>query len=135
MKVYFIKKPCPTCKTKIGLGLFSDRGKIIRCSSCGELLMDDPKSNYILLFLIVSGVILSMGFRHFFGASALRDIMILVVFSAVFLFFIHFKVVKKDLVIRNKQTDEISYIDQADWEEIVKNATGKDNNFEIIEKL
>ena len=135
MKVYFIKKPCPTCKRKIGLGLFSDRGKIIRCSNCGELLMDDPKSNYVLLLLIVSGIILSMGLRHFFGASALKDIMILVVFSALFLFFIHLKVVKKDLVIRNKQTNEISYIDQADWEEIVKNATGKDNNFEIIEKL
>jgi hypothetical protein len=135
MKFYFIKKPCPTCKTKIGLGLFSDRGKIIRCSSCGELLMDDPKSNYVLLLLIFSGMILSMGFRNFFGASALRDIMILVAFSALFLFFIRLKVVKKDLVIRNRQTNEISYIDQADWDEIVKNATGKDINFEIIEKL
>ena len=135
MKIYFIKKPCPTCKTKIGLGLFSDRGKIIRCPKCGELLMDDPKSNYILLLLIVSGIILSMGLRHFFGASTFRDIMILVVFSALFLFFIHLKVVKKDLVIRNKQTNEISFIDEADWEEIVKNAIGKDNNFEIIEKL
>jgi len=135
MKIYFIKKPCPTCKTKIGLGLFSDRGKIIRCSNCGELLMDDPKSNYVLLLLIVSGMILSMGFRHFFGASALRDIMLLIVFSALFFFFIHLKVVKKDLVIKNKQTLEISYIDQADWHEIVENAKGKDNNFEIIEKL
>ena len=135
MKIYFIKKPCPTCKTKIGLGLFSDRGKIIRCSNCGELLMDDHKSNYVLLLLIFSGMILSMGFRHFFGANALRDIMLLVVFSALFYFFIHLKVVKKDLVIRNKQTLEISYIDQADWHEIVENAKEKDNNFEIIEKL
>jgi len=135
MKIYFIKKPCPTCQTKIGLGLFSDRGKITRCPKCGELLMDDPKSNYILLLLIVSGIILSMGSRHFFGASALRDIMILVVFSAVFLFFIHLKVVKKELVIRNKQTNEISYIDQADWNEILENTKGKENPFEIIEKL
>ena len=80
-------------------------------------------------------MILSMGFRHFFGASALRDIMLLIVFSALFFFFIHLKVVKKDLVIKNKQTLEISYIDQADWHEIVENAKGKDNNFEIIEKL
>jgi hypothetical protein len=135
MKIYFIKKPCPTCKTKIGIGLFSDRGKIIRCPKCGELLMDDPRSNYILLLLIVSGIFLSMGFRHFFGASALRDIMILAVFSAFYLFFIRLKIVKKDLVIRNKQTNEISYIDQADWEDIVKNAAGKENNFEITEKL
>lgn len=135
MKIYFIKKPCPTCKTKIGLGLFSDRGRIIRCSNCGELLMDDPKSNYILLLLIVSGVVLSMGFRHFFGASAFRDIMILVVFFALFMFFIHLKVVKKDMVIRNKQTNEISYIDQADWNEILENTKEKENNFEIIEEL
>ena len=135
MKIYFIKKPCPTCKTKIGLGLFSDRGKIIRCPKCGELLMDDPKSNYVLLLLIFSGIILSMGFRHFFGTSAWRDMMILVVFSAVFWFFIHLKVVKKELVIRNKQTNEISYIDQADWNEILENSKGRENMFEIIEKL
>jgi hypothetical protein len=135
MKIYFIKKPCPTCKTKIGLGLFSDRGKIIRCSKCGELLMDDPKSNYILLLLMVSGVILSMVFRHFFGTSALRDMMLLVVFFTLFLFSIRLKVIKKDLVIRNKQTNEISYIDQADWNEILENTKDRENTFEIIEKL
>ncbi len=135
MKIYFIKKPCPTCQTSIGLGLFSDRGNIIRCPKCGELLMDDPKNNYILLLLIVSGVILSMVFSHVLGTSALRDILILFGISALFLFFIHLKVVKKDLVIKNKQTNEISYIDQVDWEEIVKNANGRDVNFEIIEKL
>ena len=135
MNVYFIRKPCPSCKTKIGIGLFSDRGKIIRCPNCRKLLMDDPKNNYILLLLIVSGIFLSMGLRHIFGVSAFRDIMILLVSIAVFLFFIHLKVVKKDLVIRNKQTKEISYIDQKDWEDIVENAKGKEINFEIIEKL
>lgn len=135
MKIYFIKKPCPACKTKIGLGLFSDRGKIIRCPNCGKLLMDDPKSNYIFLFLLVAGVFLSMGLRHFFGESTWRDILILVLLFVLFLFFIRLKFVKKDLVIKNKQTSEISYIDQVDWEEIVENAKGKEINFEIVEKL
>ena len=76
-----------------------------------------------------------MVFSHVLGTSALRDILILFGISALFLFFIHLKVVKKDLVIKNKQTNEISYIDQVDWEEIVKNANGRDVNFEIIEKL
>lgn len=135
MRIYFIKKSCPTCKTKIGLGLFSDRGKIIRCSNCGELLIDNPKTNYILLLLIVLGLGLSLVFTRFFGPSAWRDILILVMLFALFLFFIQLKVVKKDLVIKNKQTNEISYIDQIDWEEIVENAKGKELNFEIIEKI
>lgn len=135
MRIYFIKKPCPVCKTKIGLGLFSDRGKIIRCPQCRELLMDNPGSNYTLLILIVTGVVLSMGLRHFFGASAIRDILILVLFFAVFLYSVNLKVVKKDLVVKNKLTNEISYMDLADWEEIVANTKGKENNFEIIEKL
>ncbi len=135
MRIYFIKKPCPTCKTKIGLGLFSDRGKILRCSNCKDLLIDNPKTNYILLLLIGVGMSLSLAFTHFFGASVWRDILILVAFCALFLCFIQLKVVKKDLVIKNKQTNEISYIDQSDWEEIVENAKGKELNFEIIEKL
>jgi hypothetical protein len=97
--------------------------------------MDNPGSNYTLLILIVTGVVLSMGLRHFFGASAIRDILILVLFFAVFLYSVNLKVVKKDLVVKNKLTNEISYMDLADWEEIVANTKGKENNFEIIEKL
>lgn len=135
MKIYFIKKPCPTCKTKIGIGLFSDRGKIIRCPNCGELVMDNPKTNYLLIAFIIFGVLLSMGLRHFFGESIFRDILILLFFSVAFLFFIHLIVVKKDLVIRNRQTNEISYIDNDDWDEILDNTKEKENPFEIIENL
>jgi hypothetical protein len=38
-------------------------------------------------------------------------------------------------VIRNKKTGETSYIDKIDWNEILNNSTGKENNFEIIEEL
>jgi len=135
MKIYYIKKPCPSCKTKIRIGLFSDRGKIMRCPKCGQLLMDDPKNNYFLVVLLIAGVGLSMVFRHFFGESAWRDIAILAVFSVVFVMLVRFRVVKKELVIRNTQTNELSYIDLTDWEEILKNTKGKENIFEIIERF
>jgi hypothetical protein len=135
MKLYFIKKPCPTCKTKIGIGLFSDRGKIIRCPNCGELVMDNPKTNYLLIALIIFGILLSMGLRHLLGESSWRDILIVVILFAAFVISIRLIVVKRDLVIRNRQTNELSYIDNSDWNDIEENAKGKENNFEIVEKL
>jgi hypothetical protein len=44
-------------------------------------------------------------------------------------------IVKKDLVIKNKATNAISYIDNSDWSEILKNTSGRENSFEIIEEL
>jgi len=44
-------------------------------------------------------------------------------------------VIKKDLIIRNKQTNQISYVDNSDWKEILNNSVNKENNFEIVENL
>lgn len=135
MKIYGIKKPCPYCRSKISIGLFSDRGKIIRCPSCGQLMMDDPKTNYFLILLIFAGIGLSMVLRKFLGESVWRDLAILALFSIAYLLLIRLKKVKKELVIRNKQTNERSFIDHSDWEEILENTTGKENIFEIEERL
>jgi hypothetical protein len=42
------------------------------------------------------------------------------------------KEVKKELVIRNVQTNQISFINQSDWEDILNNSQNHENNFEII---
>jgi len=135
MKLNFRQKLCPTCKTQIGIGLFSSRGKIIRCPKCGELLIEKSVTNLLWGLSLVLVILLLLGSHFFFGDSFLLDLLI---FLAVFIVFVlndSLTIVKKDLVIWNKQTNQISYIDHADWNEILENTKGKENIFEITERL
>jgi hypothetical protein len=47
----------------------------------------------------------------------------------------NFTIIKKDLIIRNKLTREISFANGSDWNEILKNSKGGNINFEIVENL
>lgn len=135
MQLQIIKRPCPTCKTKIGLGLLSVNGEIRRCPKCGELLVDHPGSNLFGFLLFFAGFLLIAGLQYFYGKNFARDAGILVLSAICFERVRKLVVTKKDLVIRNRITHRISYISHADWQEILENTKDRENDFEIIERL
>ena len=128
-------KICPSCSKHLPFDVFSYSGKIFRCPKCGELLADDPKRNWIGFFLIMLGFTSAALVRHFLRTSLISGMLIITFSFVIWLFFKRLMIVKKDLVIKNKETNEISYIDHSDWEEILSNAAGKENPFEITEYL
>ena len=130
MKQNLIKKPCPVCKTPIGMGMFTNRGKITRCPNCGALLIVNPKRIKTELFILMGGLLLWIALNYWLGAGLLWLVSIEIFAWVVSEALINFTTIKKDFVIRNKQTNKISYVNKADWNELTKK-----NNFEIIEEL
>ncbi len=135
MSLKIIHNHCPTCKTKIGLRLWAVNGEILRCPKCEELLIDDPKRNLLGALCFFCGFLLIAILQHLYGANIFRDLAIIAISGFAYGTVRKLAIVKKDLVIRNKQTNEISYIDHTDWNEILENTKGKENMFEILEKL
>ncbi len=135
MKNKLITKPCPTCHTPIGIGLYLSREVIIRCPKCGELLNEDPKRKKIGIFINLLAILLWVIGSYWTGVGRFAGFLILPITVIIALVITRFVVVKKDLVIRNKKTNEISYIDHSDWKEILLNTAEKENGFEIIEEL
>ena len=115
MKQNLIKKPCPVCKTSIGIGLFSNREEIIRCSNCGTLLIENPKRKNMGLFVFFAGILLWIALNYWFKVGWLWFWLILILSLIISVVSINFTTVKKDFVIRNKQTNEISYTNKSDW--------------------
>ncbi len=130
MKQNFIKKPCPVCKTPIGMGLFTNREKITRCPNCGALLIVNPKRIKTQLFILAGGILLWIALSYWLGAGLFWLVLIEIFTWVISEAFINFTTIKKDFVIRNIQTNKISYVNKADWNEIIKK-----DNFEIIEEL
>ncbi len=134
MKLKLTGHKCPTCKTAISLKLFRNREEIIECKQCKSLLVETPKSR------LISSAALVIGFFAAVGISLLID-NILVGFVLLLAFFslaqalIKLSVAKRDLKIRDKITNRVSYIQKSDWEEIVQNAKNGKINYEIIEYL
>jgi len=135
MKLNLFQKPCPTCKAQIGSGLFSIREQIVRCPKCGELLIENPKRKPIGVFISFLGLVLGEGGCYLLDISLFWGLLIFLFFGLISIKIGNLVIIKKDLVIKNKQTNQITYIDQADWAEILKNTLGKQNDFEIIENI
>jgi len=135
MKLNLFQKPCPTCKAQIGSGLFSIREQIVRCPKCGELLIENPKRKPIGIFISILGLVLGLGGCYLLDISLFWGLLIFLIAGLFSLRIGNLMIIKKDLVIKNKQTNQVSYIENSDWSEIVKNTSGKQNDFEIIEKL
>ena len=135
MKINFVTKPCPTCRNPIGIGLYLSREVIIRCPKCGELLNEDPSRKKIGIFINLLGILLWVSGSYWTGIGLFTGFLIIPVTVIIALVITRLDIVKKDLVIRNKNTSEISYIDRSDWNEILSNTSGKENRFEIIEEL
>jgi len=135
MKQNLINKPCPTCKTQIGIGLFSNREEIIRCPKCKELLIENPKRKLLGSIIFFLGIFIGIGSREFIGISSIWGILIFILSIIIMLRISNLIIIKKDLVIKNRATNAISYIDHVDWNEILSNTSGRENSFEIIEEL
>jgi len=134
MKIKLLNKSCPNCKSNIPLNFYRNREEIIQCTNCKTLLVENPKRK------MVSGIVIFIGISLTIWASALRVpfyvvLLILLLFYGIALKIIELIITKKDLIIRNKQTNQMSYIDNSDWKEIVKNSANKEINFEIVENL
>ena len=130
-----IHSHCPTCKTKIGLRLLFVPDEILRCPKCGQLLVDSGKRNLLGILLFFAGFLSIVGLQHYYGQNLIRDLVILVVSVVAYGLVRKLNITKKDFIIRNMDTNRTSYIDQADWNEIVENNKGKEFRFEIIEKF
>ena len=135
MKPNLFQKPCPTCKAQIGTGLFSIREQIVRCPQCGELLTENPKRKVLGAFITFSGFVLGIGGSYFLDFSLLWGLLIFLISGLFSLRIGNLMIIKRDLAIRNMQTNQISYVDMADWSEILKNTSGKQNNFKIVENF
>jgi len=135
MQPNLFQKPCPDCKAQIGTGLFSIREQIVRCPKCGELLTENPKRKPLGAFIAFLGFVLGIGGSYLLDISLLWGLLIFLICGLISIKIGNLIIVKKDMVIRNKITNQLAYIDQADWTEILKNTSGKQNDFEIVETL
>ena len=135
MKQNFFKKHCPTCGTPISIGLFTNRDEIIRCPKCKELLIESSKRKQLGLAIILLGIVIGIGLQYWLRANLGLVFLFLLVAWIISITISKFIKVKKDLVVRNKQTNAISYIDRSDWNDILANSSGKEIHFEIIEEL
>jgi predicted nucleic acid-binding Zn ribbon protein len=135
MELKFIRKPCPNCKTKIATGLFSNREEIVCCPKCGKLLNENPKRKPLGVIIVFSGFLLGMVGCNLLGFNLLWGVLIFMISLLISILISNLIVIKKDLLIRNKRNNQISYIDNEEWAEIMKNTSDKENIFEIVEKL
>jgi hypothetical protein len=135
MNKNIIKKPCPVCKTLVGTTLFSQREEIKRCTQCGALLIENPKRALLGMIIGLAGLILGLCCPELLGISFFWGLSIILGSFFVSGMINNFTIIKKDLIIRNKLTGEISFTNKSDWDEILKNSTGGTINFEIVEEL
>lgn len=81
------------------------------------------------------GIFVGYGSNILIGINSIWGLVIFILSSVVMLRIRTLTIVKKELVIKNKASNVVSYIDKSDWNEIIKNTSGKENSFEIIEEL
>lgn len=134
MNIRLLKKSCPTCKTSISFRFFANREEIIRCPKCSDLLIENPKRKVLGMIIFLAG--LGLGLYLSISISYLIVGLITILISLLISFLLsNLIVIKRDLVIKNIQTNQTSYINNSDWDEILKNYKDKENSFEIIERL
>jgi hypothetical protein len=134
MNFEIFKKSCPSCKSKIDVGFWSIREGIKRCPNCGVLLIENPKGKLISGIVFFVGILLASS-SQWLGIPVFLGLLIIIFSIIVALQIIAFKTVKRDLVIKNKENNQISFVNNSDWIEIVNNSVHKENKFEIIEHL
>jgi len=134
MKINIFNKPCPNCKSNISLHFFRNREEIIQCRNCMTLLQENSTGKLISGAVIFVGGFFATG-SSWIGIPIWVGLLIAILAIYIALRIINFKIIKRDLMIRNKLTNQISYINNSEWEEIVNNNTDTENNFEIVENF
>ena len=97
--------------------------------------MENPKRDRIGMWIVILGMLLSLGIQYQFSTNKLWNILIFTGAMMIWFFIRNLMIVKKDFVIRNIKTNAIDYVDRNEWNEILKNSAGKENSFEITETL
>jgi len=134
MNFNVLKKSCPSCNSEFKMGFSRISEKIIRCSNCGALLIENPKRNLNSMIILFCGIFIASGSK-WLNIPLFYGILIFIVSFFTSMWITKLKVIKKDLVIRNVYTNQISYINRSDWDEILNNSQNLENNFEIVEYL
>lgn len=133
MKLQLTKRACPTCKEPLDLKFFSFQNELVKCPKCRSLLR-----HKILWIGPIVYVVSALGANYIHqknGGFSIWGIFILLIALLIPLFTRKYEVIKRDFKIRNKITNQITYISHTEWQEIVKIANGREPNFEIVEDL
>jgi hypothetical protein len=134
MKINILNKPCPKCQSNISFHFFKNREEIIQCPNCKTLLKENSTGNLISGAVFFVGGFFATGSK-WIGIPIWVGLLIMILAIYIALKIINFRIIKRDLIIRNKQTNQISYVNNSDWKEIVNNSAATENNFEIVENL
>jgi uncharacterized protein (DUF983 family) len=134
MKFNLLNKSCPNCKSKVSFDFFRNREEIIQCANCKTLLRENSTGTLISGIIFFVGGFFATGSK-LIGIPVWFGLLIMILAIYIALKIINFRIIKRDLVIRNKRTNQISYVNNSDWKGIVDNSTNKENNFEILENL
>lgn len=135
MKLQLTKRACPTCKEPLDLKIFtfSIQNELVQCPKCKSLVR--RKIMWIGPIVYFLGGVLTAYLNDRFGYFSIWCIAILGIAFLVPFFTQKYEVIKRDFKIRNKITNQVTYISHAEWQEIVKIANGREPNFEIVEDL
>lgn len=134
MKLNILNKPCPSCKTEIKMGFYTIRENIRRCPQCGVLLVENSKRKLISGIMFFAGGFMATG-SEWLGFPLLVGLLLMIISILIALKIINFTIVERDYVIKNKESNQVSYVNKTDWMEIVNNSVDSENKFEIIEHL
>ncbi len=134
MNLNIINKPCPSCKSEIKMGFWTIRENIRRCPECGVLLIENSNRKLISGILFFIGGFMASG-SEWLGIPIFIGVLIMIVSIIMAFKIVNFKIIEKDFVIKNKETNQISFINNSDWMEIENNSSNNESKFEIIERL
>ena len=134
MNLNIMNKPCPSCKSEIEMGFWTIRENIRRCPECGVLLIENSNRKLVSGILFFIGGFVASG-SEWLGIPMFIGVLIMIVSIIMAFKIVNFKIIEKDFVIKNKETNQISFINKSDWIDIENNSSDNENKFEIIERL
>ena len=129
-----LNKSCPKCKSNSSFHFFRNREEIIQCPNCKVLLAEDSTSKLISGVVFFVGGFIATGSK-WIGIPIWLALFVMILCIYVALKIIRFRIIKRDLKIRNKQTNQISFVNNSEWNEIIENTADKENSFEVLEYL
>lgn len=133
MKLQLTKRACPTCKEPLDLKFFSVQNSLVQCPKCRSLVRH--KIMWIGPIIYVVSALIANYIHQRNGGFSIWGIIILLIALLIPLFTRKYEVIKRDFKIRNKLTNQITYVNHSDWEGILALAKDKELNFEIVEDL
>ncbi len=135
MKLQLTKRACPTCKEPLDLKIFtfSIQNELVQCPKCKSLVR--RKIMWIGPIIYIGGSLLATFLYEQLGYFSIWMVAVLAIAFLIPLLTQKYEVIIRDFKIRNKLTNQVTYINHNDWQDIVANAKDAEPNFEIVEDL